>query len=84
MTEWNDPRYPRNLTEHDVETLRGILREHHACAFTPEEKQMLKDMAMGGSIMKRTLIYIVAALALLAIVSDSALRKLAGLIGLMK
>jgi len=86
MTEWRNPRYPEHtLTDHDIEILRAIIKESgHTCSFTDEERQLLKDMASGGKLMKRAVIYLFVALALWAVISDAALKKAAQMMGFIK
>ncbi len=86
MTQWSDPRYPsQTLTENDIEVIRAILKENcHTCSFSDEERQLLKDMASGGKLMKRAVIYLLVALALWAVISDAALKRAASIMGLIK
>lgn len=86
MTHWTDPHLPDGvLTEKDREIIRELFAAHsHTCAFSDEERQLLKDVASGGKVVKRVVIYIIAALLLLSFVSESAIRKLAQMIGIMK
>lgn len=73
------------LTERDIEVIRAIVAEHHKCeSFTDEERQVLRDMASGGKLVKRAMIYIFAGLALLSVLSDTALRKVAQVLGVLK
>jgi len=80
---YTDRRHPDgNLNQHDFDAIRAILTEHaHICSFSDEEKQMLKDMATGGKVMKRAFIYLFVGLALLAVISETALRKVSGFFG---
>ncbi len=71
-----------NLNHHDYDAIRSMLLEHgHICSFSDEEKQMLKDMATGGKVMKRAFIYMFVGLALLAVLSETALRKVTSFFG---
>lgn len=86
--EFSNPTYRErrhddgNLNQHDFDAIRAIFAEHaHNCSFNDEERQMLKDMATGGKVMKRAFIYMFAGLALLAVLSETALRKVTAFFG---
>lgn len=43
-----------------------VLKTHH-CTFSPEEKQILKDIATGGKAFKKIIIYLVVGFLLVGI-----------------
>ena len=86
--DYSNPTYQErrtdtgSLNQHDYEAIKSIILEHgHVCSFNDEEKQMLKDMATGGKVMKRVFIYLFVGLALLAVLSETALRKVTSFFG---
>ena len=80
---YEDRRHSESgLTAHDLDQIRHIFTEHaHLCSFSDEEKQMLKDMATGGKVMKRAFIYLFVGLALLAVISEKVLVKVSAFFG---
>jgi len=57
---------------------------HRCSSFNEEERQIIHDMATGGKLMKKAIIYIIVAVALYAILAKSALLKVGQVIGLIK
>ena len=79
------PDYQGWLTDEDVARLvKAFQALQHQCQFEEEERQIIKDMASGGKLLKKAIIYILVALALYAMLAKSALLKVGQVIGLMK
>lgn len=79
------PDYKGMLTDEDVARLVEALHAaQHPCQFTEEERSVIRDMASGGKLMKKAIIYLFVALALYALVAKSALLKAGQLMGIMK
>jgi len=79
------PDYSGWLTDEDV---ARIVTAMHAvprqCQFSEEERQIIRDMASGGKLLKKGIIYLLVALALYAVIAKSALLKAAQVVGLIK
>lgn len=77
------PDYQGWLTDEDVARLVKAMKDHQ-CAFSEEERQIIRDMVSGGRALKRAVIYLLVALVLYAIIARSALLKAGQVAGLLK
>lgn len=80
------PDYRGWLTEEDMERLVRAIQasQHSTCQFTEEERSVIRDMASGGKLLKKAIIYLLVALALYAMIAKSALLKAGQVMGIMK
>lgn len=63
----------------------AAMEHSHRCrSFNEEELQIIHDMATGGKLVKKAIIYIIVAVALYAILAKSVLIKVGQVIGLIK
>lgn len=73
-----------DITKEDLATLieAAVVKasKSHACTFSSEEKQILKDIATGGKAFKRIIIYLVVGFLLIGI----GLQSVPGIIKAMK
>jgi len=74
----------RNFTDADIEALVDALKVSHQCSFSEEERQIIHDMANGGRIFKKAIIYLLVGLALWAVLAKSAILKLGQVMGLVR
>lgn len=74
----------RNFTDADINALIDALKLSHQCSFSEEERQIIHDMAQGGRIFKRAIIYLLVGLALWAVIAKSAILKLGQVMGLIR
>lgn len=77
------PDYRGMLTDDDVARLVEAVKNHR-CEFSDEERQIIRDMATGGRLFKKGIIYFLVGLALLAIMGKAALIKVATVLGFIK
>lgn len=79
------PDYRGWLTDEDVARIVAAMETSHRCSsFNEEERQIIHDMATGGKLVKKTIIYVIVAVVLYAILAKSVLIKVGQVIGLIK
>jgi hypothetical protein len=79
------PDYSGWLTDEDVARIvRAFAASQHECRFAEEERQIIKDMASGGKLFKKAIIYIFVALALWALLAKGAAIKAGTMLGWIK
>lgn len=72
------------ISDADIARIVAAIENSHKCLFSEEERQIIHDMATGGKLMKKTIIYIIVALALYSILAKAAILKAGQVIGLIK
>ena len=77
------PDYRGMLTDDDVARIVEAFQAHK-CTFSEEERQVIRDMATGGRIFKKGIIYLLVGVALFAIMSKAVIVKVAAVLGFLK
>jgi len=74
----------RNFTDADIKALVDALRVSHQCSFSEEERQIIHDMASGGRLFKKAVIYMVVTVALYVLFVKGLVVKAATFLGWVK
>jgi hypothetical protein len=78
------PDYQGWLTDEDVTRLVKAMRSSHECSFSEEERQIIHDMAAGGKLFKKAIIYMVVGVSLWLLIAGNGAKKAALYLGWIK